>query len=1657
MSDVSWSSLNNLDVTTIATDPSAYVRAVFLKKDWNHLLQLTFDVPYADEVLKALKVPFVRKQLFLDSTADSVLTFLAQVKSVIQKQVLLILVENFAKLPVALTVGHTLLQSASNYPWAQPLSNYVLSLQSEDFYRAFLKGEAVGVTGRLTADRLIPLPLLLSRVSIGTTVVDHYIEAISIKNTVEAAASVTALQQFRPLWKIDSGAGQRLKAAVQAYQPTLSAMNLAAGLFNAGIADNLGFPASTFFSWGLIDDDFVVKRYLLDPLVAEASLPQAKQELTLALALIVTQQHPPFSNLLSTLRSIWLEEPESALGQAWKRVEDSRGFAFWQQAVTSSNVALYGQLVMLYQSQPNLVTISSTQFVNLSTELIRRVLDHKPVLLKVDPVRYTHLVTSLLQAVLATGYCYGPQMWQSVQPDAILLSNNLTLFPTALTDELVLESVVEPTGVKPLNPALAQQAASVPLMVSLLVRDLKTLATVIDFGRPKAVSDEFGFVDEFSLNFPALASSAERKAEPWTGSIHAFERALIKKRLLQHTAAQTAETAFQLYRIFVLKVLRVASETDNKKLSLQAVGVHFRFCRFLLGKVSAELQTANVNRLMNMIVHPLILSVGARVSDSFANDLFNSLIIHFPIAGMPSPLYSVVHRLLYSATVTGLENGETVAASLVTLSLDRLFHGLLPGLVSGIGSCGYSVIDSTLPWTNEEGRRALSKATTDAQSRVIIPAKFRDLVLRHYFSKKTAMPPRVNSSTPVVAATVIAQFGPSPLVIAAVIDFLAKRLESYTDDKFQQESTALTSLLISILKTIVPASVPLAIKAPQPTKLDRFIATHTLAEYQAIIGLFKVNLGLSRALVPVLQSYTELAALPLFSGILRTLRSDDSYAKFQKVLTFAPLNPAIIEVQKLPPYAERKVPDYTPHFTVSVVIDPAVSVRLPQVLPGHQQPPKPAQTKADKFSATIANIFVAPILTLDSAQFIANAADPQSFLNFATFAATTVGSVGSLSRLLSPAADLSLFGRILSVVLADLTLLDPEPTQENPSPAAAPILFAPGTIFPAPKVEGKAPVPALRAQRGRRRRGFAQAAPRVPVVVTGKFTANKFILAMVIGSLRRAGLVDRLDFDLFADKLLGLLELPGEKVEQKIGNDNPYFFTNEIALFVLEKIVFAASVQPLTASASASASAGVLIQIYYRLLSSNIFHNAAADVLFQHLQSLSSYQIRHAIVSQFLAGFFSEKFTFTMHTRKQLTIWALSPAVVGFPLPEFSVEFAAKAVEDEKLHLDIRRAILSSTVAYFKYQEMSNAGPVQTDALFAVLDKTITQARDSITPTAIWAIRPDLAIGLQAKSSAFQELLPPTNDPAKFAAIPGIVVAFPKTGEWMGLYGRYVSSFVGAGLLTGNSQLLLLVIAALTQLCTETTEVSSKIDPFIRNGLAQLGPGRPATVLLSFAFHFCFSRSSSVYGALIDQFVAVFGRLRAYVDEFIEEHVKDAFDVPKATESTVALNAYIGGFIGPLPELLQRAVDLPDGRDGEAEWIQALCKRIQEALKVSEKPKARIGLLDQLTDWIGLLGSDEIREAIPIWKSADAWRPILRLARRVDPSHPILAAYLSQAKALPIELLPEIADWTAESPRPGDATLMPFIRASVKTWLETGVESAVRDRVLSGLWRFSAL
>jgi hypothetical protein len=113
----------------------------------------------------------------------------------------------------------------------------------------------------------------------------------------------------------------------------------------------------------------------------------------------------------------------------------------------------------------------------------------------------------------------------------------------------------------------------------------------------------------------------------------------------------------------------------------------------------------------------------------------------------------------------------------------------------------------------------------------------------------------------------------------------------------------------------------------------------------------------------------------------------------------------------------------------------------------------------------------------------------------------------------------------------------------------------------------------------------------------------------------------------------------------------------------------------------------------------------------------------------------------------------------------------------------------------------------------------------------------------------------------------------------------------------------------------------------------------------------------------------------------VKDQELELWEAAKAQQLFTGSNSYIQGFTNPFAELAKRAISL--GRDPEeTEWLQTFAKRILIVLRPEEKVVVKIASFDEWVNWLKLLGSDELKEALPNWWNADSWSSILRLVKQ---------------------------------------------------------------------------
>jgi hypothetical protein len=1633
MSSIDWKNNATLDLQSLRDDPVSYVRAIFLRKEWSTLLALSCDVAFSPELKKALKVPFVAKQLFATLSADDILKLLAASDDVYRKRYLTILVDRFEKLPVAESVGKLLFESSSTYPWIIPLSRFVISLQPNNAIEQALKGKLRrSARGEVLLEgwrQLLASPsetdsppasfgvyfvdprILISRKSLGGLFVNRYIDLLKTEKSTSMvlATAMQTLTHFQELWIGDAELYGQLKAAVREYEYELDVTGLNTFLSGSLEFGTAGFLLHPFSKWGFIDDEFVMSKYVVNSLDAEKELGIDQQVLGAGLlnSLMVAPNGVHTLNFHRALHTEGIESPDSPLGQIGKRF-----FANIPVITAARTVARdYGLFQAMAQYLTNAAghigdgcaILSYDTAVEAINASVRAVLDGKTAQTKIDPTSFTSSLVGLFLRLVWTNNAAYYAWNQSCAIIHTLLqvpvgSSVFYVLPVDLRDQLVVELIREPSGLKPLNPELAQLPYTTALHLMLFISDLKLISTLTGHGI-KDVTDKYGFVPSHTLNLPPFGHEASQKAEPLTGPIHGFELALIKKRLLQHLDATISKKAIDLYSDFTTKVLDIAFERKDAVLTELAVGVHYRFCRWCLGKTRDDLRPTYLTYFIAKISDPLALEIGSEHSTDFGTTCFDSLIVNVPMVGIhpvPFPLYQLVMAFLTLSGSKVFRKGEEVAAGIVPLVLEHLFSKLTSAFqISAVKPVAVALPAYFTPRGTLEWKRGRLNASNDLK----MPEKFRSLVLKHYLSSKVRKPckyPVLSEEyfwSSEIGAVWPGQFL-SSRVLVELVRFISKRVPNYVNAQFTSPSTKTLLVLLNEVKTTIAQNVNFVMKAPQPDDVEAYVTKTSQVGYQGLLQKFGWNLQLSFASVPLLLRYSLGSPLEHF---FEYLQDQTNYKAFQSAVTFSPQNVA----QTAPEYVTLPRNDYCPTYTVSLTANEYIMHRTQNVVVVAGK-----KVNDSSFRGKVARAAIGPILDIDAAKFISETPDGQSFAHL------TIVLSQAVNKLSSPTGDFSIIGRLLGIIFEDIARLDPEPTEKDPNPPPAFRYFkdlegqVPGPVKAKGRTAAARPGRVGGRGRGRRVQRVAVAAP-----VAGKesqrppglpqYQMGIFLIARIADSVRKSGLLSRLDFDLFLDPLLAMLKVPGDKLTTILGLNNPHHFASELALLILSRVTFPETIQ--TADYWKTSTKPMLV--LYNMLSSPVFHSAASDAVFQYLQQVSSYPHRHAVLSVLTSGFTSDTFEYALQSRTMIMKWLLSPSVVGFPLPQLTIDFLSVQAKDEKAHVDVRRTVVAGTVAYFRYQSVSGNKPVQAVELLGITEPLCAGARDAMLPFCISCISQSLTQNLRSASGANSQLLPTVQDPKEFV-IGGIgPVEFPTSGEWRPFYVTFLSNYIASGLLSSNQQLLLLVIGALTTLCSEAGEAAKQIAPFLLRGLAPLDVGRPATTLLNFAFHFCFVSAHKEFTELIDAFVGVFGRLRKGLDEWIEEHLTDLC-VGKL--GLTGYQTYIQNFLIPFTDVLRAKIAVCEEAE-EIEWLQELSKRILIELKPELPLLVVIQQFNALTNWFVCLGDVDFCQAIrDVKKGGDIWKSVIKVATRLG-EHAALVQLIQQVSVvIPREVICEV-------------------------------------------------
>jgi hypothetical protein len=626
----------------------------------------------------------------------------------------------------------------------------------------------------------------------------------------------------------------------------------------------------------------------------------------------------------------------------------------------------------------------------------------------------------------------------------------------------------------------------------------------------------------------------------------------------------------------------------------------------------------------------------------------------------------------------------------------------------------------------------------------------------------------------------------------------------------------------------------------------------------------------------------------------------------------------------------------------------------------------------------------------------------------------------------------------LGLILNDFSIKDPRPTPQNPKPKKTPSLFSDeeGNIV--------GDVPPFRGRRWSRKQ--QQPTPGSP-----RFKNTKALFPYVCETVIEHKKPEH--FSIFSEPLLQFLSLPPDELKSLIGDTNENHWADYLVSALLSFADFGSDAKPLD---WAKTAAPPFVAVF-RLLSCDIFAEITLGLLLQRLTATASVGPRVAIISGLVSAVSSlSSIAFTLRTRINAIAWSLDPNFVSFTLPAFALDFIAVLAQDPKLHVDVRRTVVSAIVAYFKNLFARGAPPQYADVLFGALEAQFTPAKTALGPTFCQLLRPKFCRLLAHRDAVARDLMPTTPvsllAPQRFGEL-----AMPRRGDWQPLYERYVETFIGPSLLAKDEHLLQLVVQVLTKIGVRGGRVSEQVSRFLAKAFTDFIPEDVSEILIGFQFKFCFVEPHQVYTDMIDAFIAIFQKARRSLDALISAQLKLMWTNDATFDRAVfePVRRVFDVFRSALDDVILKKKEKED-----IAIVSLLSKRVLPALDLDRPPALQFPPFDALRARVDLLTSAPLAAALAADPGEDAMSHVVDFLLRASPDifrigvPPYVdVVFRKNDKHLTPALIRRLADM------PESLAWLPALHGLLRGPIQNALDAhkGDADELLPLLWKFASV
>ncbi|OHT08424.1 hypothetical protein TRFO_23118 [Tritrichomonas foetus] len=1606
MSTIDWKTIKPDTVETIRHIPHQYIQALVQLNLWEKFTEAFYDDDLTRLATDALLKPKVRKNLLKDFSEEKIIHFLDTVTPAIRRHLLHILIEQADTVPVSVQVGDNLYKNMDKHLWVYHFSHEVFSLLPIETLRvAFRARIKIGHAKTdvmlfkyaadpsnsydkkkfdktnycfLQAHHFAPQRYLAKRKAFAELIADLLIEGLNgyakKKRKYIQFVLVPFTQvffQFHEIWGSNKAIIKRVNEAYMKFPFHLTKKFNFVNLITCNSTYDSYFQFHEIIKYGILSQDDIIMKLIPKVFKFEFELPLEKTRcLKQIISNIIYVANVSTIHFYRSLVTISETQKDHPLAFIWPNLM-KLSKEYFTKEFNDGNYHFLNQLARklttnsheeAIQYQSNQFTFTYDFIMNLFNDLIRHTIDNKEAIVKESPEKYTRHMTAIFTALILE------RRWK----DDLNLCFNVMNTPffylkPELRDEILTEMMCDPTGKKNLSVELTKEVSTVSLTLSLLFDDLKKLVGAIARNKLNA-TDDFGFQAAISVNFPPSLTQLSRKVEEYKGRVHIFERFLLP--MLRHKNIAIARKAYQLYKTFVNKVLFTAARLNNDSLFEAASQCHYRLCRFLSSKVHANLQSFVIHEFTTTVVTPQSVYAGLKSNKDYATFVFDNLISKFPFTTdyVKVTMLPILHTLLHASYSTAFPGIGEVCGKLTTMVVTRLFNEM-PAAFECPSTDSNHPCDSVVQFPPSEVRVNSIKALRNAQGSLLFPEKLVTRILKNYLKDNRKSVDKVSLTVTglyidpkLLTPELVKSFrsieisaGSEPFL--AVVNCLKEKIAQYRSEMYKRPTTRLIELLIhKLYHGGGRLFTNLSTFRDLPVVPFDYEQHNTENTYTKNVNRwFKQTFTIKHTTADVVKCF-----LPEDTFMYRLFSNPNlNFTDVDEVLVYKPLTKEQEEKDKQNPPKKQHV---SASVTVSPRPDPSVVLRLrkndqkqkPKRKPcpkcGHLNPAQdkkpPSKVDHEDWMDVISWQLIKPFLQVDAAKFCeAIKNDGVSLFNFVQMLYFSLKDNHKCEE------SLNLVSSLLDLCFKDLLIVDPEPTQENPNPKPTPTLFMDndGTIIGS--------IPPFVVKEPKQRRGGRK--PTVKTSGMQKYMGTKVLIAYLSSIMSLKLSLNHIDTSIFCKSLIEVLSLPPPDIKKRIGDDNYSFYADHLSSGLLRHLNFGKQLKDLKWATSFESQT---YECFFRLFSCDAIHHNALEWINQLLLSISNVDERNAIISSFVSALTQNSFNYTLHARTRTVAWCLDTRYVGFPLPNYCIDYLKALAQDTKLHIDVRKTIAAGSVAYFKSRALVGAGTEQFDELFEILKKIYDTSKNNMAPTFCQLVRPKYCENLANESPLYRALMPADSRPESYLTPQNFGrLSMPHTGAWKEPHERFVSSFIGASLLSKDENVLQLAIQVLTKLHIRGGETAHKIAPFITAAFKEFNVLLPSAILINFMFNFCLQAPHTTFEGLIDGFVSIFTKTRTVLDEINNAQMKLfwTFDNNFRQNMYEPINKICGIFIGCLENVIHEKKDKED-----FSVICGISKRILAALDGDKPVTAFYDPFDKLRNSFAVAADDDLMAAL---------------------------------------------------------------------------------------------